>query len=104
MLYVNFFALNLNTSDVCTSKWSLFLLQVLCWDDRAFYLEQQYVRQRDDFVMAILLVKQVLVNLRPQDVVSQLEPELRESPPFPDEVTTWIKYNDLSSDSLKKTA
>jgi acyl-CoA thioesterase FadM len=82
--------------------------RVLCWDDRAFYVEHRFCTRTatgGKFVNAIVLVKNsVLGPLKPAQLVeklSGLSPSERESPAMPEDVSAWIKSNDLSSKSLR---
>ena len=76
--------------------------QVLCWDDKAFYVEQRFVRSRDNFVMAIALLKQTLLNVTPGEIAHEVCGHRVSSPPMPEDVQTWVKFNKLSSEKLKK--
>ena len=77
--------------------------QVLCWDDKAFYLDQRFVRRKDGFVMAVVLLKQTIKgDMTPADLVKVVEGHEVESPPIPDHVTKWIECNEISSAELRK--
>ena len=42
--------------------------QIVCWDEKSFYVEQQIVRNRDNFVCAIVIARQSLMFLSPAQV------------------------------------
>ncbi|KAM9308847.1 LOW QUALITY PROTEIN: protein THEM6 [Gastrophryne carolinensis] len=75
--------------------------RLLCWDERAFYLEQRFVAPRDGFVCAVLLSRQHIIGSAPDKVVQSMCKRKVESPEFPDEVMHWIDYNDNSSQKLR---
>ena len=75
---------------------------MLCWDDKAFYVEQRFVRHTDSFVMAVALVKQSLVNVTPSEIVHAVCGRDVASPEFPEHVDAWIDCNRLCSELLKK--
>ena len=79
-----------------------FDLQVLCWDEKAFYVEQRFIRPEDGFVLAIYIVKQNVTKIAPAAVVKAIKGQETESPEFPEDVKTFIRYNEISSENLKK--
>ena len=80
---------------------SSFVLQVLCWDEKSFYVEQRFEQSKDRFVMAVVLLKQTLKGVMPSEVIAHVEGKARASPEFPDFVKTWISYNEQSSVMLR---
>uniref|UniRef100_A0A8C5MWY1 Protein THEM6 n=1 Tax=Leptobrachium leishanense TaxID=445787 RepID=A0A8C5MWY1_9ANUR len=75
--------------------------RLLCWDDKAFYVEQRFVAPKDGFVCAVLLSRQHIIGNSPDKVVQSMCKRKVESPEFPDEVQHWINYNDTSSQKLR---
>ncbi|XP_056378856.1 protein THEM6 [Hyla sarda] len=75
--------------------------RLLCWDEKAFYVEQRFVTPKDGFVCAILLSRQHITGNSPDKVVQTMCKRKVESPEFPDEVMHWIDYNDNSSQKLR---
>ena len=67
-------------------------------------MEQQIIRKHDNFVCAIVLIRQSLMQIRPGDVLRELTGNEVKSPEVPEEVECWIQYNQLSSEKLKKSA
>ena len=82
--------------------------RLLCWDERAFYVEHRFVTKdarRGAFVNAIVLVKNTVVGgLSPEQIVSKL-PALRAdeeaTPAMPADVLAWTQSNDVSSKMLR---
>ncbi|XP_075050725.1 protein THEM6-like [Mixophyes fleayi] len=75
--------------------------RLLCWDDKAFYVEQRFVAPSDGFVCAVLLSRQHILGNSPDKVVQTMCKRKVESPEFPNEVLHWIDYNDNSSQKLR---
>ncbi|XP_029448000.1 protein THEM6 [Rhinatrema bivittatum] len=75
--------------------------RLLCWDERAFYVEQRFVTPADGFVCAVLLNRQHVQGSSPEQVVQFLCKKKVESPEFPEEVKHWISYNETSSQKLR---
>ncbi|XP_030046081.1 protein THEM6 [Microcaecilia unicolor] len=75
--------------------------RLLCWDDKAFYVEQRFVTPADGFVCAVLLSCQHVQGSSPEKVVQFLCKRKVESPEFPEEVKHWISYNETSSQKLR---
>ncbi|XP_072007090.1 protein THEM6 isoform X1 [Engystomops pustulosus] len=75
--------------------------RLLCWDEKAFYVEQRFVAPKDGFVCAVLLSRQHIIGNSPDKVVQTMCKRKVESPEFPDEVMHWIDYNDNSSQKLR---
>ena len=84
--------------------------QIVGWDNRSWYIEQRMTNS-EGFVCAVVFTKSVLLH-RSKNPDTQLTPsyfmnivsgEESISPDLPAEVKAWIKFNDLSSESLRKT-
>uniref|UniRef100_A0A8C6XF39 Protein THEM6 n=1 Tax=Naja naja TaxID=35670 RepID=A0A8C6XF39_NAJNA len=54
--------------------WERFAIRtrMLCWDDHAFYLEQQFINSKDGFVCAVLLVQHRVIGMYPSEVIQIL--------------------------------
>jgi hypothetical protein len=82
--------------------------RLLCWDERAFYVEHRFVTQtkrHGEFINAIVIVKNtVLGSLGPKKIISKL-PNLQETesknPSMTSDIQTWIESNKHSSALLK---
>ncbi|KAK3577117.1 hypothetical protein CHS0354_037151 [Potamilus streckersoni] len=78
--------------------------KVLYWDDKAFYLEQQFIRDSDKFVCAVNVMRLSIMNSSTSQVLEKLgcrdaiRPE-----PLP-ELVKWMEAAQLSSDRLKKAS
>jgi hypothetical protein len=93
------------------SLWQQYSIEtrLLCWDDRAFYLEHRFVtidgKTHKPFVNAIILVKNTVIGkLSPAQLVEKL-PGLDEkesaNATMPEDVLKWIQSNDISSKALR---
>ncbi len=77
------------------------MFQLLCWDEKSFYMEHRFERQRDNFINAIVVLKVTVTGSTPQLIVDAVEPGLT-SPSPPPEVSKWMESTTLSSERLRK--
>ncbi|KAG8441569.1 hypothetical protein GDO86_010667 [Hymenochirus boettgeri] len=75
--------------------------RLLCWDDKAFYVEQRFLAPKDGFVCAVLLSRQHVIGNCPDNVIQSMCKRKVESPEFPEEVNHWICFNDTNSQRLR---
>ncbi|XP_059820291.1 protein THEM6-like [Hypanus sabinus] len=75
--------------------------RILCWDEKAFYIEQELISCRDDFVCATMLCRQNVLYSSPDKLLQVLCKRKVECPDFPEEVQLWTKYNLASSARLR---
>ncbi|XP_060682668.1 protein THEM6-like [Hemiscyllium ocellatum] len=75
--------------------------RILCWDEKAFYVEQEFISCRDSFVCATMLCRQNVLYSTPDKLLQTLCKRKVECPDFPEELQLWIKYNLASSAKLK---
>ncbi|XP_072351257.1 protein THEM6-like [Scyliorhinus torazame] len=75
--------------------------RILCWDEKAFYIEQEFISCRDSFVCATMLCRQNVLYSTPDKLLQILCKRKVECPDFPEELQLWIKYNLASSAKLK---
>ena len=81
--------------------------KILYWDQKAFYVEQRFLNE-ENFVCAVVLAKQSLVQTKTRDIVTpQMLVEAVLGRPVkipvpPAEVDYWIEYNTASSNSLRE--
>ncbi|XP_023930435.1 protein THEM6-like [Lingula anatina] len=76
--------------------------KILWWDEKAFILEQKIERTQDDFVCAIMLAKQSVVNSTPEKLLREIVGEEIQRPECPPDVQKWIECNEISSRNLRK--
>ena len=84
--------------------------QFIGWDNRSWYMEQKILNS-EGFICAVLYTQSALVYpsknpetwLPPSYFMKLVLGEECESPELPEEVILWIKFNELSSKSLKKS-
>ncbi|XP_052793126.1 protein THEM6-like [Mya arenaria] len=77
--------------------------KVIYWDDTAFYVEQQFIRTKDNFVCFVSILKQTLVGIKPDEVVKIVHPDI-EKPPLLPELEKWMESISFSSERLRKTS
>ncbi|XP_069076966.1 protein THEM6 isoform X1 [Pleurodeles waltl] len=75
--------------------------RLLCWDERAFFMEQRFVSPKDGRVCAVLLSRLHVLRCSPDKVLQHILKKEVESPEFPDEVVHLISFNDASSKRLR---
>ena len=77
--------------------------QIVGWDEKAFYVEQKFVQTRDQFICAIVYVKQNFIGITPDEILKHTRGREIERPQLPEEVKKWIQCNEISSANLKKS-
>jgi len=78
-------------------------MQVLCWDDRAFYIEQKVERASDNFICAIVILKQTITGGKMDELLEALYGHhIPECPKFPVEVELFIECHRKSSETLRR--
>lgn len=82
--------------------WLFLGLQILCWDEQAFYVEQKIERTSDNFLCALVWIKQTVRGKTPAEIMSLITGESVESPAFPEDIALWKKAHEVSSAALKK--
>ncbi|XP_078542786.1 protein THEM6 isoform X2 [Lissotriton helveticus] len=75
--------------------------RLLCWDERAFFVEQRFVSPKDGRVCAVVLSRQHILDGSPEKIVQHVCKRKVESPEFPEEVVHLISFNDASSRRLR---
>ncbi|KAE8751148.1 hypothetical protein FOCC_FOCC002232 [Frankliniella occidentalis] len=73
---------------------------VVHWDDKAIYLEQQFITVGDGFVRAIILSKQNILDIDVLDMMKKLTG--REPGKEPQELTLWLQGVEVASAKLRK--
>lgn len=79
------------------------VLQLVYWDDKAIYLEQQFVTLRDGFVRAVVLSKQNIVGINVDDLMAKLIGSDVKKPEILEELELWLKGIEVSSAKLRKS-
>lgn len=75
--------------------------KLVWWDDKAIYLEQQFITLADGFVRAVALSKQCITNCNVSDVLKTY-PEAAKRPEMPDDLKLWLEAIEVSSQKLRK--
>ncbi|KAJ8297719.1 hypothetical protein KUTeg_024250 [Tegillarca granosa] len=76
--------------------------KILYWDDRAIYLEQQIVRNKDDFICAVNICKMCVIGCTPQTLLSK-DHENVKTPAPSTELAKLLESWQLSSERLRKS-
>ncbi|RLU16296.1 hypothetical protein DMN91_012056 [Ooceraea biroi] len=77
--------------------------KLIYWDDRNFYMEQQFIGLKDDFVYTTVITRQTLVNskISVQDILSTCESDIQKPKPTK-ELQFWLEAIKESSQNLRK--
>lgn len=77
--------------------------KLVYYDDKNFYVEQKWTSLKDNFVSAIAYVKIAIRKISPIEILRELTklPDDDLQMKCPDEVKSWIEFNDKSSNSLR---
>lgn len=79
------------------------MLQIVYWDEKTMYLEQQFISLTDGFIRAVVLSKQNVIGLNFCEVVSKmLEKDQSYRPDILPELELWLTSMEKSSERLKK--
>jgi hypothetical protein len=79
------------------------VFQLIYWDDKSIYLEQQFVTLRDGFVRAVVLSKQNIFGINVDDLIAKLAGNDVKRPEIPQELEHWLKGIEVSSAKLRKS-
>lgn len=85
-------------------KWILnisFTLQLVWWDEKAIYIEQQFITLGNNFVCAIAMSKQALTKVNVMDVMKKFTGG-ESRPECPKELQLWLESSQVCSDKLRK--
>ncbi|KAF6730978.1 Protein THEM6 [Oryzias melastigma] len=75
--------------------------RIVTWDDKAFFLEQQFVSAKDGFVCAVMYCKQSVIRSSPDKIMQHLCKRKVECPEFPDDLKHWVSFISASSQALR---
>lgn len=75
--------------------------QLIWWDEKAIYIEQQFVSLGDNFVRAIATSKQSLTKVNVVEMMKKF-PGGETRPECPKELRLWLDSIELSSEKLRK--
>ncbi|XP_028971716.1 protein THEM6 isoform X1 [Esox lucius] len=83
--------------------WEAFDLRtrIVAWDDKSFFVEQQFVSQRDGFISAVMLCRQNVLRSNPESILQLLCKRKVECPDYPEELQHWISFISASSQALR---
>ncbi|XP_067002146.1 protein THEM6 isoform X1 [Anabrus simplex] len=77
--------------------------KVIYWDTKSVFMEHRFITPKDDFVRAIVLCQQRVIQCNAEDVMAELlgvEAGVHK-PTLPLEVAKWIESNEISSANLR---
>jgi len=72
----------------------------LWWDDKYLYLDQRIVTLSDDIVRSVAFTKLAILKVNYEELVETKFPGTIK-PQISEELSTWIRANDLSSAKMK---
>ncbi|RVE61894.1 hypothetical protein OJAV_G00176530 [Oryzias javanicus] len=75
--------------------------RIVTWDDKAFFLEQQFLSTKDGFVCAVMYCKQSVIRSSPDKIMQHLCKRKVECPEFPDDLKHWVSFISASSQALR---
>lgn len=78
------------------------MFQLVYWDEKALYLEQQFITLNDNFVRAIALSKQNIVGVNVCDLLKSLLGDEYKDPEKPAELDHWLESIEISSAKLRE--
>lgn len=78
-------------------------LQIVYWEERTLYIEQQFITLHDGFIRAIVLSKQGTINLNVPEVMAKMTgKDVSYRPTPPAELQDWLTSMEKSSARLRK--
>lgn len=72
------------------------------WDEQSIYYRQDFLTLHDNFLRATAYVKLTVSGLKPENLLSLVTTENVALPEAPNDLISWINYNKLNSQNLKK--
>lgn len=80
------------------------MFQIVYWDQKTIFIEQQFVGLRDNFIHAVVLSRQSTIGLNVPEIMSKLsEQPITYRPEMPEELYDWLNSIEKSSAKIKKT-
>lgn len=78
-------------------------MQLIYWEDKHFYVEQQFISLSDNFIRAVVLSRQTVTGLKESvdSIINEVEPGTRKPEPTK-ELQLWLDSMEESSKNLKK--
>ena len=73
--------------------------KMVYYDERSLYFEQTFISKPDNFIRAVALCKNTLVNCNVMDMMNELYNV--DQPECPPDLAKFIEANDISSNKLK---
>lgn len=95
---------------------NILMFQIVCWDDKSVFMEHRFVTPSDNFINAIVVCRQRIIDANAEEVMKDLlskphtgKPNAAditvesplERPEVPLHIQKWVEFNDLSSANLR---
>lgn len=79
------------------------VFQLINWDEKSLYLEQQFISLSDGFVRAIAYSKQSTIGVNVPEIMAKLlQTDVSHRPAPPAELEHFVNCLEVSSNRLKK--
>uniref|UniRef100_A0A8C5EZ03 Protein THEM6 n=2 Tax=Gouania willdenowi TaxID=441366 RepID=A0A8C5EZ03_GOUWI len=75
--------------------------RVVCWDDKAFYLEHRFISSKDHMVSAVVFIKMNIIRTSPENIMEHLCKRKVERVEVPEDLQHWISFMSVNSESLR---
>lgn len=78
--------------------------KIVYFDEKNVYIEHKFISEKDEFISAVAYVKLAVLKVKPIELFEEYfkVPEEELQLECPKQVESWINFNTLSSESLKK--
>lgn len=73
------------------------------WDEKNIYYRQDFVTLHDNFLRATSYVKIAVVGVTAENLLLAVTQENMTLPQAPNDLLSWINYNNQNSQNLKKS-
>lgn len=84
------------------TDYNLFL-QIVYWDEKTLFIEQQFIGLKDNFVHAVVMSRQSTIGLNVPEIMSKLTKKpITFRPDIPEELQDWLNSMEKSSAKLKR--
>lgn len=83
--------------------------KIVYWDEKSIFMEHRFITPRDNFICAIAICRQRVIDCNAEDVMSSLlvsgtvedAETAKLKPELPKEVALWIESNEISSLNIR---
>lgn len=86
-----------------------YCFKIVYWDEKSIFMEHRFITPRDNFICAIAICRQRVIDCNAEDVMSSLlvsgtvedAETAKLKPELPKEVALWIESNEISSLNIR---